>query len=254
VAGDFWLGCASLAVGVVVWQAITLGLDIPPRVLPGPWAILLALGEYARSGDMLTDVAVTLRRLVAGVSIGVTLGVCTGFMIAWYKRLRAAFAPLLAFFFSMPHIAVLPLLIIWLGVGDAFKVALVIVGAFFVSVWNTVAGVNGVSASVIMASRNLGASDWQLFLKVLIPGAMPLILASLRMSISLGLIGVIVAEMLVSTDGLGHYIADAGDVLETSKVFSGLAMAGLLGLVGMKIMDLAQVRWLRHYQHGGSTA
>ena len=147
----------SVLVFLAGWELMVRGLDIQIVILPAPSLVASALNAYLLSGDLVTDVLATGRRIVLGLGLGSLLGIGIGLLIGWYPRLRAAFYPLVAATFPIPKIALVPLMIIWFGMGDSYKVVLVISGVFYIMVINTMAGVNGVSRVTIMACRNLGA-------------------------------------------------------------------------------------------------
>ncbi len=241
----------SLVAALIAWEAAVRGLNVKLVILPAPSLVAAALWEYVRTGAILPDMLATLRRLLLGLGTGTVVGVSLGLLIGWYGKIRAALGPLVAVTFPVPKIALVPLFIIWFGVGDAYKIVLVVVGVFYIVLTNTVAGVESVPRTTIMACRNLGANDRQIFWKVILPAATPVVLAAFRISFSVSMILVIAAEMIISQDGLGHFIAYAGQLLETEKVFAGLVLSGIIGLVGYQAIDLAErwlVRW-RSQQH-----
>lgn len=251
LAGDSLLGLASVLAVLVLWELAVRLLGIKAQVLPTPSAVALALVDYALSGELLLDLLASLRRVAAGMVLGTVGGVLAGFAIALYPRVRAAFYPLIAFLFSMPRVALIPLLIIWFGMDDLYKIVLIALGVFFIMTINTITGVENISRVTLLACRNLGANDRQLLWKVIVPGALPVVFAALRICFSLAMISVIMAEAIVSRDGLGHYIMFAGQLLATDKVFAGLAVAGLLGLVGYRLIDWAERRLMPWRQTGG---
>lgn len=234
------LALVSVGGGLILWEFFVRAFGVRPQLLPAPSTILVALGESLLQGSLIADVQVSLVRLAAGLAAGSLAGIGVGFLIAWYERLRALLRPLIAFAFTTPRIALIPLLIIWFGSGDGFKIVLVTLGVFFIMVMNTVVGVEGIPTSTVLAARNLGANDWQIFKCVVFPGSLPIIFGAFRICYSLGLISVVAAEMLVSQNGLGHYIAIAGETLRVDNLFAGLAISGVLGLLGYRAIDVAE--------------
>ena len=241
----------SVLVFLAGWELMVRGLDIQIVILPAPSLVASALNAYLLSGDLVTDVLATGRRIVLGLGLGSLLGIGIGLLIGWYPRVRAAFYPLVAATFPIPKIALVPLMIVWFGMGDSYKVVLVISGVFYIMVINTMAGVNGVSRVTIMACRNLGARDGDIFRKVVLPASLPIIFAALRISFSVSFILVIAAEMIISEVGIGYSIANAGQLLETEKVFAGLALTAVLGFLGDQLIGRAErhlIPWQRPAQ------
>ena len=237
------LSLVSLAAAFGLWELFVSVLDVQIVILPPPSLVFETIVEYAVSGDMLRDSAATMYRVVAGLAIGIVSGIAVGLLIGWYPRGRAVLNPLVEITFPIPKIALVSLLIIWFGIGDMSKLALVTIGVFYVIVTNTVAGVEAVPKETVMAARNLGASDRQLFWKVILPGALPVILAAVRIGFSFAMVLVIAGEMIVSENGLGNYISFAGQLLRTERVFAGLVISGVLGLAGYRVLGVIE-GWL----------
>lgn len=232
-----------LAVGV--WEGATRALGVKVVLLPPPSLVATALWEYGWSGEMVVDLAATLRRLLIGLGLGTVAGIVVGLLIGWYGIVRAALSPLVAVTFPVPKVALVPLFIIWFGMGDTYKVVLVMVAVFYVVLTNTIAGVRGIPRVTIMACQNLGANDRQIFWKVALPAALPVVLAGFRIAFSLAMVLVIAAEMIVSREGLGRFIAMSGLLLQTERVFAGLTLAGVTGLIGYQVIDWGERRLIR---------
>lgn len=241
------LSVASLIGAVALWQAVVEVLDIQDTLLPAPSSVLGALIEYIRDGTMRTDSVATLRVVVTGLAIGLAIGVSLGLLMGWDRRIRAIFAPLVAVTFPIPKIAFISLLIIWFGIGDTARVVLTVVGVFYIILINTVAAVDGIPPVVVMAARNLGASRLQILRKVLLPAALPNIVASMRIAFSISLILVIAAEMQLPSDGVGSYIYRSGQILDTRGAFAGLILTGAFGLIGNYLIDVLE-RMLMPYR------
>ena len=226
------------------WELLVYGLEIPIVILPGPLLITSALYHYFISGELVQDVIASSRRIFLGLGLGSLLGISAGLFIGWYPHVRAAIYPLVAATMPIPKVALVPLMIIWFGLGDAHKIVLVISGVFYIMVINTIAGVNSINPVIIMACKNLGASNGDIFRKVVLPGSLPIIFAALRISFSVSFILVIASEMITSEVGIGYFIADAGSLLETEKVFAGLMLTGILGFLVLQLIEIAEKRFL----------
>ena len=142
--------------------------------------------------------------------------------MGWYKRVGYAVDPFVAFFYSTPRIVLVPLLIIWFGIGIWSKIAVVFLGAVFPMIVSTMSGVRNVDASLLKAARSFGATDMQLFRTVVLPGSVPFVLTGLRLGIGHALTGVVVGELVAAQAGIGLMMATAGSTFQTSKVFAGM--------------------------------
>lgn len=247
------ISVVSIAVVFIGWEAAVAVFNIKIIVLPAPSLIMTSLVDYAQEGELLSDVVATGRRALIGLFLGMTIGVGLGVLIGWFPKMRAALNPWVAITFPIPKIALVPLFIIWFGLGDPFKIVLIVTGVFYVSLINTVAGVEAIPTVTIMACRNLGASSWHIFQKVVLPSSVPVTFAALRISYSGALILVVAAEMITSTDGLGFTIARAGELLIIERVFAVLIVSGVLGVTGYWLIDRAEV-WLTPWKVRGSNA
>jgi NitT/TauT family transport system permease protein len=154
--------------------------------------------------------------------------------------------PLIAATYPIPKIALLPLMILWLGIGEAPKVAMIALGVFFPVVINAYAGVQGTDPLMVKAARSLGAGRWQVLLKVVLPSALPTILAGYRLGAGIALLLVVSAEMINATSGIGFLILHSGDLMLTAKLMVGLAVLSFLGLAstwGLRALEAWLVPW-----------
>jgi ABC-type nitrate/sulfonate/bicarbonate transport system permease component len=225
---------------IALWELGTRVFKVPTVILPPPSLVAVALWSYAVKGSMWIDAIATFRRVVIGLIIGGGLGVLVGLLMGWYPRVRAALNPIVASTFPVPKIALLPLLMIWFGMDDAFKIALVAVGVFFIILTNTIAGVDGMSRTTIMAVQNLGANDFQLLYKAVLPAAFPVIMAGIKISFSISLVLVIASEMVLSRNGIGNFLVNSGQILDVESIFAGLIVTACMGLFGYAIFDLIE--------------
>jgi NitT/TauT family transport system permease protein len=243
---------ASTVLLLAGWEFGTWLLRIPPVILPPPSLIAVAFWKYAIAGSMFGDIVATFRRVLAGLAIGGGAGVVVGLLMGWYVKFRALLQPVIISTFPIPKIALLPLLMIWFGMGDAFKIALVAIGVFYILLVNTMAGVAGVSRTTIMAVQNLGANDFQLLYKAVLPAAFPVIMAGIRVSFSIALVLVIAAEMVLSRDGIGSFLVSSGQILDVESIFAGLTVTALMGVIGYAALDLIERMLLPFQRSAGS--
>ncbi|MET0265907.1 MAG: ABC transporter permease [Duganella sp.] len=250
---------------VALWQAsATLGW-VNPQVLPSPLAVvekwiayLLPLQPYdattsswlawAVSGELITDSIGSLYRVVVGFVIGAGLALPLGLAMGANSRVYDWLNPLVQLLRPIPPIAYIPLSILWFGLGNPPAIFLIALGAFFPVLMNTIAGVRQVDGIYLRAARNLGASGSTLFVRVILPAAVPYILSGVRIGIGTAFIVVIVSEMIAVNNGLGFRILEAREYFWSDKIIAGMISIGLLGLaidVGMNKLNNHLLRWHR---------
>jgi NitT/TauT family transport system permease protein len=243
-AMEYTLPALSFVAFLLAWQAYVQIGGIPPIYLPSPVAILRAAIEMMADGSLWPHLGATLLRIYAGFAIAALLGIACGVAMAMSRLTRAIADPWIAALYPLPKISLIPLLVIWLGTGEMYKIVISAVAAFFPILMSTYAGVRQVDTGLIKAAEDLGASSRQLQLRVVIPAAIPMILAGLQLGIGVTIILVIAAEMIGGTGspGLGGLLIRAGQVLETEKVFAILIVLAIMGAAIMKTQDWIAAR------------
>ncbi|HZV52061.1 MAG TPA: ABC transporter permease [Candidatus Dormibacteraeota bacterium] len=227
-----WLiGVASVVVFLVAWQVVAMARVVPELFLPGPTDIVAALVAYVTSSEFAIDAATSGQELAIGYGLAIVVGLPLGLLMGWYRRLQYALDPFISFFYSTPRIALLPLLIIWFGIGIWSKVAVIYLGAFFPIAINTFAGVRSLDATLLRAARSFGASDAQIFRTIALPGSVPFILTGLRLGVGHALIGVVVGELVAAQHGVGLAMSTAGSTFQTAKVFAALIIIAGAGVI-----------------------
>jgi NitT/TauT family transport system permease protein len=199
--------------------------------LPRPSAVFGTFVDLWRSGLLWVHLVPSLRRLVVGASIGIGLGVSLGVAIGLFGLVRAGLVPLVAALFPIPKIALLPLFVIWFGIDETSKYALIAFGTFTPTVVATFGAVDNVDRGLIRMGQSFGLSWWSIVSKIVLPGAFPGILSGLRVSISIGIILLVAAEMLGAEFGIGSYILEAGALYDLERLFTGVALLSILGLI-----------------------
>jgi NitT/TauT family transport system permease protein len=225
------IGSASVLLFVAVWQLAAFRRIVPELFLPGPADIANAFSAYVAKGQIWPDMWISGQELMYGFGLSVLVGLPFGMLMGWYKRLNEALDPFVTFFYSIPRVALTPLLIIWFGIGINSKIAVVFLGAIFAIVINTAAGVRNLDPALIKAARSFGASDAQLFRTIVLPGSVPFILTGLRLGLGHALTGVVVGELVAAQAGVGLMMATAGATFQTSKVFVGLVIVATTGVI-----------------------
>src|SRR4030095_5823652 len=189
------LGGPAVLVAIALWQWAWSAGRISPLFFTGPSAVVKRFVEEWTMGRLKEDLAYSGTNFAIGVGMAIAAGVVTGVVIGWYKRLAMIFQPFLTPLYSTPRAALIPLILIWFGIGMWSKVFIVFINAFFPVLINTIGGVRSTDRDLLRAARAYCASDWQIFTTIVLPGAVPFILTGVRQAVALGLIGVVVGEM-----------------------------------------------------------
>lgn len=236
---------ASVAIVLLAWEgAVRLG-NISPLYLPGPVAIVTSLIEQFRTGGLTADITITLWRIFAGFAVAVVLGVLLGVWMATTPVVAGIADLFIAALYPLPKITLIPLLMIWFGTGGGFMLTISAMGAFFPVVINTLLGVRQCDPGLVLAARDLGASPRQVVARVLIPSAIPAIVAGMRLGLGVSIILVVAAEMVVARAGLGARLFLAGQVLDTEQVFAVLVVLAAIGILLGKGQDWLETRIAR---------
>jgi len=213
-----------------LWETGSRTGIISALVLPAPSEAFEALRQLVESGLLWKHLGASFYRLIAGWSAGTLLGVCVGLLIGLFSLARAGLSPLVSAIFPIPKIALLPLFIIWFGIGEGSKVATILFGTFFPTVIATYGGVDNVDRTLIRMGQSFGLSWSSIVRKIIIPGALPAILSGFRISASIAIILLVAAEMIGAEFGIGAYILLAGSLMATDQLIAGVAILSTMGL------------------------
>jgi ABC-type nitrate/sulfonate/bicarbonate transport system permease component len=231
------LGWGSILLVLILWEVAARLFGVSSLYLPRPSQIIVALITLFGSGGLAIDLGATLWRIFAGFAIALVCGTLLGLWIATSFRVRAVADMFIAALYPLPKITLIPLLIIWLGTGGPFILAISFLGAIFPIVINTVLGVSQCDPGLVLAARDLGATPQQIMRRVLLPSAIPSIFAGVRLGLGVSIILVVAAEMVVGKVGLGARLYLAGQILETEQVFAVLIVLAVLGIIVTKLQD-----------------
>ncbi len=226
-----FVGIAVFAAILILWElGSRLGI-ISALVLPAPSEAFEALADLARSGNLQKHLSASLQRLVIGFTCGSILGLIVGTAIGLNSLARASLSPLVSAIFPIPKIALLPLFIIWFGIGEGSKVATILFGSFFPTVIATYGGIDNVDRALIRMGQSFNLSRWDIIRKIVLPAALPAILSGMRISASISIILLVAAEMIGAEYGIGAYVLLAGNLMSTDQLIAGVAMLSTLGLI-----------------------
>lgn len=240
-----WItGPIVFVVLIGLWEAGSRSGVIGSLVLPAPSAVWGALVDLYTSGQLWLHLRASLSRLLIGWVCGASLGIMFGLAIGLFSLVRAGIMPLVAAIFPIPKIALLPLFVIWFGIGEGSKVATILFGTFFPVVIATSAGVDNVDRTLIRMGQSFGLPWLSIVRKIILPGAMPSIMSGIRISASIGIILLVAAEMIGAEYGIGAYILTAGAIFSTEQLVAGVAILSVIGLLVSTLLGLVERRLL----------
>src|ERR1044072_344775 len=232
------LGGSAVILFLLTWEAIGnwLGL-INPMFMSAPSLIAKAAWQLFASGEIYNDLYVSGIEFAWGYFLSIVFAIPFGIAIGWYKKFAYVCDPFVNAMNATPRVALLPLVIIWLGIGIMSKIGIIFLGAVFPLLINTRDGVKTTPANLLTAARSFGASEWQIFKSVVLPSTVPFILTGLRLAVGRALIGVMVGELYAATAGIGFMITVAGATFQTDKVFVGVLIFAIAGMATMGVLD-----------------
>jgi NitT/TauT family transport system permease protein len=226
---------------LVLWEVICQLELVPPLFLPAPSSILLAGWDMLTSGELHENVLASLFRIAVGYAIGAVCGIVFGLLLGFSRWVDAVLTPIVYSIYPIPKIALLPLIILWLGIGETPKFTMIALGVFFPVVINTYSGVKNVDPIWIKAAVTFGSSHLNVIRKVILPGALPMIFAGLKLAAGTSLLLLVSAEMIAAQQGLGSMILHYGNLMITTKLMVGVLILSLLGLLFNR-----GLQWLEH--------
>ncbi len=228
-----------------VWSAYNpIGiLRINPMFMSAPSLIWQAALGLFGSGEIYNDLYVSGIEFFWGYFLSVVVAIPFGIGMGWYKKMSYVFDPFVNAMNATPRVALLPLIIIWLGIGIPSKVGIIFLGAVFPILINARDGVKTTPQNLLNAAKSFGASEWQIFRSVVFPSTVPFILTGLRLGVGRALVGVLVGELYAATAGIGFMITVAGATFQTDKVFVGVLIFASSGIILTTVLDRAERRF-----------
>jgi NitT/TauT family transport system permease protein len=220
----------SVALPLLAWYALAASHSVSPTFLPSPQSVWAAGLDMAQSGTLLTDTWASVHRVLIGFALAVAVSVPLGILMGSFQAGQAALEPVIGLLRYLPASAFIPLLIIWLGLGEPSKVAILLIGTVFFNTLMTADAVRGVPNALIDVSYTLGARRGEVLRKVVVPHALPGMIDAMRVNAAAAWNFVVVAELINSESGLGYRIVRAGRFLQTDKIFAVLVVIGVIGL------------------------
>jgi NitT/TauT family transport system permease protein len=238
-------GLFSVAIGLAVWEMLSWRFQ--PLFLPSPQLTFYAVCELWEDGTLLQSIGASLARIMAGWSLGLVIGIPIGMVMGYFSFVRRLLDPYVEFFRFIPPIAFVTLAVIWLGPGEASKVALILYTTIFIVTINTIAGVLSVSELRLRAAASLGAGRVQTLLTVIFPSTIPYMVTGARLAMGNSFLTIVSAEIVAAQVGVGSMIWTARNYGKTEWVFVGIITLGLLGYTCDRIVRFIVQRLLRRY-------
>lgn len=234
---DRLLGVASPLLLLLLWELSARGGLIDVRFFPAPSAIAAQAVTLTGTGELWGHLAASLKRLAWGTLLGGIPALLLGITMGLYRPVRAAIDPLISATYPVPKSAILPLILLIFGLDEASKIVMVALGVFFPVLINTITGVLQIDKIYLDVGKNFRATRWQTFRTVALPGAMPSIMAGIKLGIGMGLILIAIAEMVGAKNGIGFMIWDAWQILSVETMYVGLIVISILGFLITLILN-----------------
>ena len=220
---------------VLAWYAVAYSGLINPALVPTPHAVAARFWELLTKARLPADMLISTQRVFLGVACGIVLAVPVGFVLGWYREIRSFIDPLINFFRALPPIALIPLVIVYFGIGELAKVVILFYASFFAGVIVMYEGIAQISPIYVRVARTLGATDAEIFRKVIIPLTVPHMLTALRVALGVAWATLVASELIAAQQGLGALIQNASSFFQLDIIYVGIICIGFIALA----MDLA---------------
>lgn len=240
------VGVRILPFGLVLllWQLLHVSGLVSPALLPSPLDVVNAAGRQLRQGSLVDHVVASTLRVLLGVVIGVVLAIPVGFTLGWYRGIRGFLDPLINFFRALPPIALVPLVVVYVGIGESGRLFVLIYASFFPAVIVIYEGILAIESIYIRAARVLGANGLELFSRVVLPLTLPHILTAFRVALGVAWATLVAAELVAARTGLGAMIQNASNFFQIPTIFLGIILIGVIALAMDSLLRAAIARFV----------
>ncbi len=235
-----WLYLTTFAAGIAIWALVAKFGNNP--LTPSPADVVASFGTSIADGRLLLNTWASLQRVIAGFVLGVAVAIPAGFLMGWYRWARGLLEPWVQFFRTVPPLALIPLVIVFLGIGEEAKIFIIFLAAFLTCVIAAFQGVRNVDVTLINAARVLGADDLTIFLRVVVPASLPMIFVGMRVALGAAWATLVASELIAAAFGLGRMMQAASQYLDTSLIVVGIIMIGALGFIMDRLVMLLERR------------
>lgn len=226
-----FINLLSVTIFFLIWEYVGTSGLINPLFVSSPSSIALSAVRWVQDGSLWNDLYVSGTEFGIGFVLAIVIGIPFGILLGWYRLFNYIFEPFVLALNSTPRVALVPLLIIWFGIGIWSKVAIVFLGAFFPLVLNSYSAVRTMDETLLRAANSFGANDWNIFRTIALPSSVPFILAGLRVGLGHALVGIVIGELVAATAGIGYEMAIAGATFQTPRLFVGILMITGFGVL-----------------------
>ncbi len=244
-----WLGWSSFALLLALWE---LGARANPKLelyFPPVSRILSALGQALAAGSITQHALITLTRFAEGFLLAAVLAVLSGVVLGYFRSLHSLLATLIELLRPMPSVAIIPVAILLLGIGDGMIVTVTVYASLWPILINTIDGVRHIDPTLIDTGRTFGLSRWRILWQIILPGASPYIVTGLRIGLSIALILVTTAEMIAGSKGLGFFVLDEERAMNSANMYAGIVVVALLGYALNRLFLMIESRAMK-WRHG----
>ncbi|MNE20725.1 putative aliphatic sulfonates transport permease protein SsuC [compost metagenome] len=241
-----WFVLIALWISILtLWQ---IGASLyGPEVIPGPVDTARAARELLQDGSLVQYIGISFYRVLTGWALGSLIAIPIGILIGKVELIRSFAEPLLNFIRFIPPIAFITLFLVWFGIGEQSKIALILYATLFIVIMNTLTGVLSVEEDKIRAARSMGSSEWQIVIHVIVPATMPYIFTGVRLAMGTSFMAIVGAEMIASNEGVGYLIWNSRLFFRTDWIFVGLISLGLMGFITDRLLGLFGRKVLSRY-------
>lgn len=238
----FWIGGGAVLAFLLLWEiAMPLKL-VTVAEISRPSLVVKAFFELTAAGEVFQQLVVSMKEFVLGFALAIAVGVPLGVLFGRWRILNLLFDPVLMALYTTPRLALMPLLVVWFGVGLGATVAVVFFGVVFPIMVNTAVGIREVDPMWVRAVRSFGGNEWDVFTKVLLPGSVPPIMTGIRLGVGRGLLGVVVSEMYAGTEGIGYQIDLYANTFRVTELIALIAIVSILGFILVNLVRLVENR------------
>jgi taurine transport system permease protein len=246
--GKAFTGFVSIATLIGIWLILTETGLIPPLFLPSPivlfWSFIDLLKEGYGQISLFHHIALSLMRVLLAFLLACAIGIPLGLLMAMNRVADGLFDPLIELYRPVPPIALIPIFIIWLGIGEMSKIGIIFISIFAVIVINTISGVRSIVQTKIWAAQSLGADKTKLFRYIILPGALPGIITGMRVGIGFGWTTLVAAEMIAAASGIGWMALNARRFLRTDIILCGVIIMGVIGLLLDRVLRIVEEKFV----------
>lgn len=236
----FKVKLVTFVIVLIAWEIV--GRYVNPLFLASPSAIAVAFVELVRSGELPAAIVTSLFGFLAGISLAIVVGITVGVAMGRVRMVEYILEPYVNALYSTPSIALIPLFILWFGVGVISKILIIFALSVFIVIINTFTGVKNLSQGVVDVGAAFGASERQIFRMIILPAALPFIMTGLRLAVGRGILAMIVAEFFTALSGLGGMIVKYGNFFQTARMFVPILVVSLFGVLAVELVKHIEVR------------